>query len=56
MPFAQMPVTYELSVQADGCYKAGSPPAFVGQQTMLDARGATVVNPLYVIYGCFNPL
>jgi ABC-2 type transport system permease protein len=55
-PFNQTPVTYDVSLQADGCYKAESPPSFVGQQTMKDAAGNQVVNPLFVIYGCFNPL
>lgn len=55
-PYAQTPVTYDVSVDSDGCYKAESPPAFVGQQTILNARGQAVVNPLYVIYGCFNTL
>jgi ABC-2 type transport system permease protein len=55
-PFNQTPVTYDVSLQADGCYKAESPPSFVGQQTMKDAAGKQVVNPLFVIYGCFNPL
>lgn len=49
-------LTYDLSVQSNGCYKADSPPAFVGQQTIRDARGHDVVNPLYVIYGCFDTL
>ena len=49
-------VTYDVSVQSDGCYKAQSPPAFIGQQLMRDAQGNNVVNPLYTIYGCFNPL
>ncbi len=56
VPFQQTPVTYEVSVQANGCYKAQSPPSFVGQQTMRDAQGRSVVNPLFVLYGCFNPL
>jgi ABC-2 type transport system permease protein len=56
VPFQETPVTYDVSVQANGCYKAQSPPAFVGQQTIRDARGETVVNPLFVVYGCFNPL
>ncbi len=56
VPFQQTPVTYEVSVQANGCYKAESPPSFVGQQTMRDAHGRSVVNPLFVIYGCFNIL
>jgi ABC-2 type transport system permease protein len=50
------PVAYDVSVQADGCYKAQSPPAFIGQQLMRDAYGHSVVNPLYTIYGCFNVL
>lgn len=56
VPFQQTPVTYDVSVQSNGCYKAQSPPAFVGQQTMRDADGQTVVNPLFVVYGCFNTL
>jgi ABC-2 type transport system permease protein len=55
-PFQQTPVTYDVSLQSNGCYKAESPPTFVGQQTMKDAHGNSVVNPLFVIYGCFNPL
>ena len=43
-------------MQSNGCYKAESPPSFVGQQTMRDANGHQVVNPLFVLYGCFNPL
>jgi ABC-2 type transport system permease protein len=50
------PVTYDVSVQPDGCYKAQSPPAFIGQQLMRDAHAHNVVNPLYTIYGCFNVL
>jgi ABC-2 type transport system permease protein len=56
VPFQQTPVTYDVSVQANGCYKAQSPPSFVGQQTMRDAQGHDVVNPLFVVYGCFNQL
>jgi ABC-2 type transport system permease protein len=55
-PFQSTPVSYDVSLQSDGCYKATSPPSFVGQQTMKDAAGNQVVNPLFVIYGCFNPL
>ena len=47
-------VTYDVSVQSDGCYKAQSPPAFIGAQMMRAAGGHSVVNPLYTIYGCFN--
>jgi ABC-2 type transport system permease protein len=47
-------VTYDVSVESDGCYKADAPPSFVGQQTMSDKQGQTVVNPLFTIYGCFD--
>ena len=53
-PFQQTPVTYDVSVQSDGCYKAQSPPIFIGQQMMKVPGGKSVVNPLYTIYGCFN--
>jgi hypothetical protein len=56
VPFAQVPVVYDVSVQSDGCYKAESPPSFVGAQTMRDAHRQMVVNPLFTIYGCFNTL
>jgi hypothetical protein len=49
-------VTYDVSVQANGCYKATSPPAFVGPQTIHDPAGHSIVNPLFTIYGCFNVL
>ncbi len=55
VPFQQTPVTYDVTVQSNGCYKAQSPPSFVGQQTMRDANGHQVVNPLFVVYGCLNP-
>jgi ABC-2 type transport system permease protein len=56
VPYETTPVTYDVSVQSDGCYKAESPPSFVGQQTMRDEQGHSVVNPLFTIYGCFNPI
>ena len=56
LPPQPTPVAYDVSVQSDGCYKAQSPPAFVGQQLMRDSSGNQVVNPLYTIYGCFNTL
>jgi ABC-2 type transport system permease protein len=56
LPGQPTAVSYDVSVNWDGCYKAQSPPAFIGQQTMRDAHGNRVVNPLYTIYGCFNPL
>jgi ABC-2 type transport system permease protein len=56
VPFQQTPVTYDMSINSDGCYKATSPPQFVGAQTMRDSRGHTIVNPLFTIYGCFDTL
>jgi ABC-2 type transport system permease protein len=56
VPFQSTPVSYDVTVQANGCYKAESPPSFVGQQTMRAASGHQVVNPLFVLYGCFNPV
>lgn len=47
---------HEVSVQANGCYKAQSPPAFLGGPTMSDVRGRRVTNPLFIVYGCFNVL
>src|SRR6476659_8586935 len=48
------PVTYEVGVKSNGCYKAQAPPSFVGQQMMADAHGHSIVNPLFTIYGCFD--
>jgi hypothetical protein len=56
LPSEPTNVAYDVSVNWDGCYKAQSPPAFIGQQTMRNKQGKSVVNPLYTIYGCFNPL
>jgi ABC-2 type transport system permease protein len=56
LPSQPTPVTYDVSVQSDGCYKAQSPPSFIGQQLMRDSAGHNIVNPLYTIYGCFNTL
>jgi len=53
-PFQLTPVSYDVSVKSNGCYRADAPPSFVGQQTMSDAHGHGVVNPLFTIYGCFD--
>jgi ABC-2 type transport system permease protein len=55
-PLTDTPVTYDVSVQSNGCFKASSPPNFVGATEIRDTRGHTVVNPLATIYGCFNIL
>ncbi len=56
VPFQQTSVEYDVSVESDGCYKAQSPPAFIGGPTMPGAHGSTVTNPLYIVYGCFDIL
>ena len=56
VPFQRSIVEYDVSVSADGCFKAQSPPAFVGSPTMTSAAGRQVVNPLFIVYGCFNNL
>jgi ABC-2 type transport system permease protein len=56
LPFQITPVSYDVSVKANGCYKADAPPSFIGQQRMKVPGGKTVVNPLFTIYGCFNTL
>ncbi len=55
-PLTDTPVAYDVSVQSNGCYKAQSPPLLVGQSTIRDTRGRTVVNPIVTIYGCLNVL
>ena len=56
VPYQLTSVEYDVSVQYNGCYKAQSPPAFLGGQSMLDAAGRNVTNPLFIVYGCFNIL
>jgi ABC-2 type transport system permease protein len=56
VPYQLTSIEYDVSVQYNGCYKAQTPPAFLGGPTMRDARGRLVTNPLYVVYGCFNTL
>jgi hypothetical protein len=53
-PLRVTPVTYDVSVKSNGCYKAQAPPSFVGQQQMSDTEGHSIVNPLFTIYGCFD--
>jgi ABC-2 type transport system permease protein len=55
-PLTDTPVSYDVNVQSNGCYKAQSPPLTVGQAVLHDTRGRTVVNPIVTIYGCFNVL
>jgi ABC-2 type transport system permease protein len=56
VPYQLTSVEYDVSVQYNGCYKAQSPPAFLGGQSIRDAAGRSVTNPLFIVYGCFNIL
>ena len=55
-PLSDTPIAYDMSVQSNGCFKAGSPPQAVGPAQVRDTTGRSVVNPLVTIYGCFNIL
>jgi ABC-2 type transport system permease protein len=54
VPFSATSVEYDVSVESDGCYKAQSPPAFIGGETMKGIDGRRVSNPLFMVYGCFD--
>ncbi|HWF53125.1 MAG TPA: ABC transporter permease [Solirubrobacteraceae bacterium] len=56
IPYQDTPITYDLSVKSNGCYKAESPPLLIGPQTFKDDHGHTVANPLFTIYGCLDPV
>jgi hypothetical protein len=47
-------VTYDMSLQADGCFQAQGPPGVVGTATEQAVTGRTVVNPLFAFEGCFD--
>ena len=49
-------VDYDVSVDSDGCYKADAPAAIVGGATIKPKGGGATINPLVIVYGCFNPL
>lgn len=55
-PLSDTPVSYDVTVQSNGCYKASAPPAYVGASDVRDRRGRVVVNPLVTIYGCVDVL
>lgn len=56
-PLTDTPVDYDVSIASDGCYKAAAPAFIVGGPTISE-RGThhRAINPLNVIYGCFNVL
>jgi hypothetical protein len=56
-PFADghiQPITYDVSVQASGCYTANGPSQIVGQQQQVGSSGETMTNPLFAFDGCFE--
>ncbi len=53
-PFSLTPVAFDVSVKANGCYKAQGPPSFIGQPQLRDSHGRERVNPLYQFDGCFD--
>jgi ABC-2 type transport system permease protein len=50
----QLPVNYDVTVRANGCYTAEGPPAFIGPLTIRGPHGRTSVNPLFEFDGCFD--
>jgi len=46
---------FEVDVHSNGCYTAGGPSKLVGFQTITDADGEQVNNPVYEFDGCFDP-
>lgn len=51
---AQTTIDYDVTVQANGCYTADGPPAFIGPLTIRDRRGRRLLNPLFRFDGCFD--
>lgn len=51
---AQVAVNYDVAVEADGCYSADGPPAFIGPLTIRDSHGRPRINPLFRFDGCFE--
>jgi ABC-2 type transport system permease protein len=56
-PLTDTPVDYDVNVDSDGCYKADAPAIIVGGATIKrKPGGGRTVNPLNILYGCFNVL
>jgi ABC-2 type transport system permease protein len=55
-PLTDTPVDYDVNISSDGCYKADAPAQIVGGATIKRHSGGRTVNPLNVLYGCFNVL
>jgi len=48
------PISYDVRVQAGGCYTADGPATTIGQQNIQTPDGRSVPNPLYAFDGCLN--
>ena len=46
---------FEVTVHNNDCFTAGGPSKLVGYQTITDAGGHQVNNPVYEFDGCFDP-
>jgi ABC-2 type transport system permease protein len=48
------PLTFEVTLRANGCFTAQGPPAIVGPLVLHDVQGRSFTNPLYAFDGCFG--
>jgi ABC-2 type transport system permease protein len=48
------PTTLDVTLKANGCYEAQSPPGAVGALYVDDEHGKSFINPLYAFDGCFG--
>jgi hypothetical protein len=46
---------FEINAHSNDCYTAGGPSKLVGLQTITDAHGNDVPNPVFEFDSCFNP-
>jgi hypothetical protein len=46
---------FEVQVKSNSCYTAGGPSKIIGLQTITDADGHDVTNPVFEFDGCFDP-
>jgi hypothetical protein len=46
---------FEIQVKSNSCYTAGGPSKIIGLQTITDAGGHDVTNPVFEFDGCFDP-
>jgi hypothetical protein len=46
---------FEVNAHSNDCYTAGGPSKLVGLQTITDAHGDDVPNPVFEFDSCFDP-